>query len=110
MNKKGVSYGFLGDYDNGLKFQLEALKMRQNLYKGDHPDVANSLINVGLAFENIGDYESDLKYQLEALRMCRSLYNENHPYTASALNNVGTCYVCLGKAFKLILFEYKRQC
>lgn len=43
--------------------------MRQALFPNDHPDVAASLMSVGLAYDHQGNYQEALKYKLEGLTM-----------------------------------------
>lgn len=81
----------MGDYENGLKYQLEALKIRKEIYKNqDHQDIATAYNNLGSAYRKFGDYQNGLKYQLEALKMYKNLFkNQDSSLVASALNNVG---------------------
>nr|WP_233466306.1 MULTISPECIES: tetratricopeptide repeat protein [spotted fever group] len=46
----GAAYAKLGDTKEELKYLKEALKMSQDLYQSNHPDIAASLNNVGLAY------------------------------------------------------------
>lgn len=56
--------------------------MRQALYEGNHPLVAEALASVGVAYEKLGNYE-------QALTMRQALYEGNHPLVAEALASVG---------------------
>ena len=70
----GSAYQELGQVQKGLKYLEEALKMREVLYEGNHPDVASSLNNVGSAYQELGQVQKGLKYLEEALNMREVLY------------------------------------
>ncbi len=78
----------------------KVLEMRQALYPFNHPDVADSLNNVGLAYDTLGEAKKGLGYQEQALEMYRAFYPGNHPSVAASLNNVGSAYETLGEAKK----------
>ncbi|OJW72063.1 MAG: hypothetical protein BGO68_00800 [Candidatus Amoebophilus sp. 36-38] len=80
--------------EEALKYHKKALKMRQALYKdnGNHPDIANSLHNLGMVYSSFRQYEEALKYHGEALEMRQALYIGNHPDIANSLHNLGTIY------------------
>ena len=46
--------------------------MRQALFPNDHPDVAASLMSVGLAYDHQGNYQEALKYKWRDLLCDRS--------------------------------------
>ena len=74
--------------------------MNQELYQGNHHDIALSLNNVGVAYETSGDIPKGLKYYEEALRMFQELYQGNHPDTAQSFNSVGVAYQDLDDIIK----------
>ena len=96
MNLPCSAYEASGDLANGLKYKLEALEMRQEIYPSNHPDVAQSLNNVGSAYKALEDLENGLKYLLEALEMRQEIYTGNHPSVVDSLNNVGVAYQASG--------------
>jgi tetratricopeptide (TPR) repeat protein len=60
---------YLGGEENilkGLKYKEEALKMYQVLFSGNHPDVATSLNNIGVAYQKLGDSYKALEYYKQA--------------------------------------------
>jgi len=98
-----MAYQALGGKKNirqGLQYQEQSLKMRQNLFPGNHRDIAVSLYNIGLAYEKLGGDENILKginYQEDALKMQKELFpNSQHPDVAISLNNMGIAYTELG--------------
>jgi CHAT domain-containing protein len=88
-----------GRWSEALKLESQALAMRQQLYPRDqypqgHPELAESLNNLGLLLQYQGEYGQALTYLREALAMGRQLYPKDqypqgHPFLANALNNLG---------------------
>src|SRR6185312_304023 len=78
----GMSIAPVWNVHNRLEQVLElkrALKLKQDHYKGDHPDVADSLYDLGLAYEAIGDVRNGLDHKGRALIMRQALYpGEQH--------------------------------
>lgn len=70
----------------------EALSIRRELFGELHPDIADSLDNLGNWYQNQGDLQRALECRLEALDMRRALFGERHPDIATSLNNVGDVY------------------
>ncbi|CAK6582520.1 MAG: tetratricopeptide repeat protein [Rickettsia helvetica] len=64
----GVVYDKLGNTTKALKYYEEALNMFQELHQGNHPDIADSLNNIGLVYGQLGDISQGLKYKEEALK------------------------------------------
>ena len=53
-----------------------------------HPDVAESLNNVGGALGDLGNHSEALKYSLDAYTLLCEIFQEKHPYHELCLNNV----------------------
>jgi tetratricopeptide (TPR) repeat protein len=117
LNNVGIAYGKLGKIEKLLQFvglsskekelqyKEQALTMYQALYQGNHPDIAESLNDVGIAYEKLGQIEKGLQYQEQALTMRQALYQGNHPDIAESLNNVGIAYHNLGKIEKALQYQ-----
>ena len=73
-----------------LDYLTQSLEMRQRLFKGDHPDVARSLSNVGSGHVALGDTWKALEYLSQALKMNRRLFNGPHPDTVASLKGTVT--------------------
>ncbi|XWN34663.1 MAG: tetratricopeptide repeat protein [Roseivirga sp.] len=97
------------NFQEGLKYKKQALEMRRALFEGqNHPDIAMSLNNVGIAYEALGQGQEGLKYQKQALEMYRALFEgQNHPDIAMSLNNVGNAYQALGQGQEGL--KYQKQ-
>ncbi len=53
--------------------------MRSNLYKGDHPDLAESLFSLGTSYTRLGDDKKGLEFYLKCFEMRSNLYKGDHP-------------------------------
>ncbi|OJW72965.1 MAG: hypothetical protein BGO68_02610 [Candidatus Amoebophilus sp. 36-38] len=85
------------NYEKALIYHGQALKMRRDLYKGNHSDIAGSLYNLGDVYRILGQYQEALKYYQQAFEMSQALYIGNHPCISNILNNIGVIYRILGK-------------
>ncbi|NGX31514.1 MAG: Photosystem I assembly protein Ycf3 [Chlamydiae bacterium] len=109
MNQEqlAIFYSKIGDIKDSisqdtsvLKYVKDALKIRQTLYPNqNHPDLVNSLHDVGIVYRKMGDAKTALKYLKDALEMTTALYpNQNRPDLAGCLDSVGLAYLELGDA------------
>ncbi len=97
INDRAVIYTEQGEYEKAEPLHKEALKLRQNILKGNDPDIAESL-------NNFASFYTLLKKDVEAeafLKQAISIYQEalgdNHPNTAHSLNNLAMIYYNQGK-------------
>src|SRR5579883_1764922 len=71
--------------------------MRQRLYKGDHPDIAQSLNNLASLLKARTKFaEAESKAQ-DALRMIKGIVRGDHPHVAICLSNLAGLYQAQGK-------------
>ena len=91
------------NYPEALEYQKQALQIYQDLYQGDHPDVARSLGEVVSSLSHLGNYQEALRYQQKALAMRKRLFEDqdykvqDHHDLAHTLNSVGELLAHLGK-------------
>ena len=81
----------LGKYDQAIEYYERSLEMRKQIY-GDmpHPDVADSLNNLGNALKDLGKYNQAIEYYERSLEMKKQIYGDKpHPNMADSLNNLG---------------------
>ena len=103
-SRKAILYQKLGNYNEyilckfteSLEYDKKALKIFQELYQQNHPDIAQSLNNIGLGYYKLGYVTDALKYYTESLKMFKALYQRNHPKIANSFNNIGASYQSLG--------------
>eukprot|EP00971_Amphidinium_carterae_P053967 1062563-Amphidinium_carterae.1 len=81
-----------------------ALRILDSHYGEEHPYVAITLTNLGIAHGALGDATKQRDYQERALRTAESFYGQEHPYVALALANLGVAHGCLGDAVKERVF------
>ncbi|WP_231290027.1 tetratricopeptide repeat protein [Rickettsia australis] len=65
-------------FEESLKYHQETFKIYKVLFKGNHPDIAMSLNNVGAVYDKLGDTEKALKYHKAALKIRQEWYQSNH--------------------------------
>ena len=104
-NDLGVLYGQLGKHQEALKYKLQSLNIRQELFGEKHPDTANSLNNIGGTYGQLGKHQEALKYKLQALDIIQELFGEKHPDTATSLNNIGSTYDELGQYKEALKYQ-----
>ena len=72
------------------------MKMRERLYKDDHPDLAQSYNAVAVSYTRLGNDQKAQGYYLKSMEMRERLYKDDHPDLAQSLSNVGASYTRLG--------------
>ena len=58
------------------------------MFKGNHPDVAMSLFNMGGFYYNLAMYDAALRYLTRALAMRKALFDADHPAVVESLQYV----------------------
>jgi tetratricopeptide (TPR) repeat protein len=81
------------DYQQCLNDGLKALKIFENIYKGDHKKISNLLNNIGNTYDDMKQNEKALEYHVESLEMRKRLFKTDHPDIAASLNNIGNAYI-----------------
>jgi tetratricopeptide (TPR) repeat protein len=87
----------LGKYEESLECSQKALEIFKRLFKGNHPGIATSLVNIADACVELGKHEIALENYNKALSMFQELYKCNHPQTASCLTHLGSYYFKTGR-------------
>jgi tetratricopeptide (TPR) repeat protein len=87
-----------GNHAQALIWRKLVLEVEQEIYgTTPHPDVADSLNNMGVTLEAQGRYEDALKYKAQSLEMKQEIYGTKpHPYVAGSLYNMGKTLHSLG--------------
>jgi len=76
----------------------EALDIRRRAQPPDHPDIAQSLNNIGLVHYERRAFDDALAAHLEALDIRRRALPRDHPDIAASLNNIGIVH-CQRRVF-----------
>jgi tetratricopeptide (TPR) repeat protein len=97
-----------GDFVKAIADYKQALKHLQQIYLGDHLNIAAILANLGSAYDSTGDLQAALTHKLKALQMRQRYYkNEDNVLIAVSLNAVGLTYYKLGEFDSVIRFYDK---
>jgi tetratricopeptide (TPR) repeat protein len=84
-------------YSDAHNYHLQALKMRQALHDGDHPEVARAYVHLAVALNELGDPAQARTLHEQALDMRLRLYAEDdHADIAHSLDNLGNVLHILG--------------
>ncbi len=67
FNNIGIAYKNMGDYENAIKYELNALRIFKEF--NNKRLTARCNINIGCLFEKIDEFEKALEYQYEALKL-----------------------------------------
>lgn len=84
------------DFKQALEYFKQALKIRQKIYKGNNPYIAESFYDIAKAYYALGDYESSLEYHQKALEIRYKLNNSPNPDIAESLHSIARIYYHLG--------------
>jgi tetratricopeptide (TPR) repeat protein len=76
------------DFRRAQELHEQALAMFQQLYGGDHPEVAASLNNIAVAMAEQGKHKSALEVLERALAMFERLYEGDHPRVAATMSHL----------------------
>ncbi len=82
-------YQKLGAYERAETLSSQSLAMWRSLYGEEHPRVAESLSDIGLALRHRGQYDEAERRFREALEMRGKLLGEEHPDYATSLFQLG---------------------
>lgn len=89
MAELALNYFDQGDYGEAFDRLSQVLSRQQQVFgQQPHPDVGESLNNLGLILAESGDLQQAGEYYTQALAINRKLYGEQHPAVAIGLNNL----------------------
>ena len=101
-NEDEISVGYVSDiasllddlayYPESLYYYMKVLKIRKKVLPENHPDIATSYNDMGLAYGALGEYKKELECCLKALAIQEKVLPENYPDIATLYNNVGYAY------------------
>ncbi len=75
-----------------IDYLTQALDIQKKVLGEEHPDVAASLSNLGIAYKKQGDVPQALDYYTQSLAIQKKALGEEHPDVAVSLNNLGSAY------------------
>ena len=99
--------GELAYYSESLCYYTKVLTVKEKVLPENHPDIATSCNNVGVAYGELGEHKKKLEYCLKALAIHEKVLPENHPVIATSYSNVGCTYGELGDRKKALEYLLK---
>ncbi len=112
--EKGEIYYYLGwikkdqgKYTEAIAYYRKSLKIKQKTLPENHPSLATSYGNIGLAYDNMGEYSKALSYYEKALEILQKTLPANHPNLATSYNNIGLVYDNMGEYSKALSYYEK---
>jgi tetratricopeptide (TPR) repeat protein len=88
MNKQAESFFGQGKYAAAQPLFEKVLEVRRRLLTDDHPDTAQSFVNVAANLSVQGRYAEAQPLHEKALAIRRRLFGDEHPDTATGYHNV----------------------
>jgi eukaryotic-like serine/threonine-protein kinase len=95
-NVLGVTYRRMGDYEAAEEAFRNSVAVRRSTLARAHPDLANSLGNLGSILRLNGNLEEAQEVHEEALAIRQELYGPDHPSVGAALNSLGGVHESAG--------------
>ncbi|MFA6138331.1 MAG: tetratricopeptide repeat protein [Sulfurimonas sp.] len=100
-------YQDIGDYKQALEFQLQALKLREEILGEKHPDLATSYGRLSTIYHDMGELDKALEFQLKAIKIREKVLGEKHPDLAASYNNLSAIYQAMGELDKALELQLK---
>jgi serine/threonine protein kinase/tetratricopeptide (TPR) repeat protein len=97
LNNVAVVAGLRGRKDEALRFNEEALALKQRAWGPDHPDVGMSEGNVAVALEDLGRNQEALAHVDRSIEILSHGLGAEHPELATQLMNRGEILNLLGR-------------
>lgn len=88
----GQSLACQKKYQKAKAYLLEALDIRQEILGQEHPEVANTLNNLGALHVDLENFVEAENLYKQSLDIRRKFFDEDHMYIANSYNNLGRCY------------------
>ncbi len=85
-----------------MDYHNRSLGIRRGIYGEEHPDVADSLNNLGDVYHEQGNLPKAIELHTQSLGIRRGIYGEEHSDVATSLNNLGELYKAQGDLPKAI--------
>jgi tetratricopeptide (TPR) repeat protein len=89
-----------GKYQKAIPFAQKLLDIREKALGLDHPDTAESLVNLALLYEEMGNYAAAEPLFIRALAIREKALGPDHPDTATSLGSLAVLYDNMGNYSK----------
>lgn len=97
INNLGALYFWLGDYQKALPILQEGLAIRLAAVGPDHPDVANSYLDIGSTEFRLGDADGAIEDVSNAIAIRTGKLGAAHPETLAAKATLGVILESQGR-------------
>lgn len=94
-NDLGLAYSQT-DVDKAIDYFDKAIEMYATLHGADHPKIAITNTNLGMAYRSLKLYGDAITNFEEALKVWQAVYSQPHPSQAFVFLNLGQTYAIMG--------------
>jgi tetratricopeptide (TPR) repeat protein len=102
-NNVAMVHNNMGEHNKALDCYKTNLAVFRSIYAhNDHPQLADTLNNLGVVYYGIGHYGLAIENMSEALKIRRVLYGSEHISVAECLNNLGNTYCSQGRNLEAV--------
>ena len=98
---------YFAEYDIALEYHSKALATRKKVFNSNHPSIAESYNNIGMAYAGLGNYSKASDCFFNALEIDKKTWGMEHHITATTYNNLGGVFDALGDYTKALNY-YKK--
>ncbi len=112
LEQQGITYAQAQQFDQALPLFEQALQLRQTTLGPSHPQVADSLYNLGKLTYYLGQYQQSVDYYQQALQIRETVTPPNEAGLVNTLVGLGISYGDLGdypQAIQVIQRAYDIQ-
>lgn len=92
LGNLSLTYESIGDYENALKYSIEAVKTTNK----NHPGYATRAQDLAYTYASLGEYDLSLEYYNKALKSIESTLGKDHDKYGKLINNIGKLYLQIG--------------
>lgn len=105
LHKLGIVNRYLGNLTSAQACHETSLKLLQELFGGNHPYIAGSLLNLAVVYSRQKKKTEALLLHNRSLTILIQAHGPRHPNVGRVLNTIGTVYYGLGQFTKAIEFS-----
>jgi tetratricopeptide (TPR) repeat protein len=80
------------DYDQSLRYHLQSLEIKQNLFQSNHPDLADNYNCLGIVYFDKNDYDQAIDNYEKTLKILELNFDDNYNKIIICLNNISLVY------------------
>ena len=95
-NVLGYHLRRVAENEEAMAEHERALRLTEQVYRAEHPNVAAAANNLGMALQDLGDYEGARAAYERALAIGEQALGAEHPLVATYANNLGLVLKDLG--------------